>query len=266
VTGLAIGLLGLFGLLIGSFTNVVVARVPADKSVNYPPSACPKCDHRIRPYDNVPVVSWLLLGGKCRDCKEPISKRYPLVELGVAAGFAAVPALLPGTPWVWPAACWVVFLAVALSIIDVEHMRLPDSLTYPATPVLLALLAIPAFTSGNWVPWVTALLGGVAVGAAFLGMWLVYSKGMGLGDVKLAPMMGVALGWAGWAMVGFGSFAAFLVAGFVSTIVMIVAKAQGKNPRGIQVPFGPFFFVGIALAVLVGGPVLDWYTTFVIGA
>lgn len=262
-------LLALLGLLIGSFTNVVIARVPTGQSIITPPSACPECGHRIRARDNIPLISWLALRARCRDCRTPISAQYPLVELTVSAGFFAVASTAPNHPYLWPAGCWMVFLTVALSLIDIRHHRLPNNLTLPSAPVLLALLAAPAIAYGMWDQWLTAAIAGLAWFALFLLMRLIYPAGMGLGDVKLAPVIGVALGWAGWSMVAFGAFATFLLGGVVGGVIVAVAGRR-RDPHGLSgragVPFGPFMFAGVVAAVYAGRYVVDWYLGLMIGA
>ena len=257
---------GVVGLLFGSFANVVIGRLPAGESIVSPPSACPACHHRIRPWDNIPVLSWLALKARCRDCKAPISPRYPLVELAGGAGFTAVALALPDHPLLWPAGCWVVFLALTLTLIDLEHHRLPNALTLPATPVLLALLAVPAAAYGMWDQWTTAALAGLALFGLFGALWFAYPAGMGLGDVKLAPAIGVALGWAGWSMLAFGTFAMFLLGGLAGGVVMAVAaRRHGANVRQTAktgLPFGPFMFAGVLAAVCVGQSVISWYAGF----
>ena len=263
-------LLGLIGLLVGSFTNVVIGRVPAGESIVSPPSACPECHHRIRPWDNIPLVSWLALGARCRDCKTRISARYPLVELAVGAGFAAVALAAPEHPLLWPAGCWVVFLAVALSLIDLEHHRLPNALTLPAAPVLLALLAVPAATYGLWGQWVTGLLAGLALFGFFALLWAIKPAAMGLGDVKLAATIGIALGWAGWSMLAFGTFAMFLFGGIAGgAVIAATARRAGSSVRQAAkagLPFGPFMFAGLLAAVYAGHAVIGWYANLLVVA
>lgn len=249
--------LGLYGLLLGSFANVVVSRVPEGRSVVRPRSACPNCGHLIRARDNIPVLSWLVLKGRCRDCSAPISARYPAVELLVAGAFASLPVLTPGGYELWPAAAWLIFLGVTLSLIDIEHRRLPDVLTIPSAPVLLALLTVPALTTGDWSRWQAAGLVGVILGVAFLSVRLLCG-GVGWGDVKLAPAIGVALGWGGLRMLAVGMLVTFVSAAVVSSVQLVRGVVTRRTSARVGVPLGPFLFVGVGVSAVAGGEVWDW--------
>lgn len=245
------------GLLVGSFLNVVVWRVPRGASVVSPPSACPACGARVRPRDNVPVLSWLLLRGRCRDCAAPISPRYPLVEAGTGLLFGLT-AWWAGWSWVLPALLFAVGLAVALALIDVDVHRLPDALVLPSYPVLAALLLLASANPGGASDWSAlgrALLGGAALALAYAVIWVVYPAGMGLGDVKLAALLGMLLGWFGWGAVVVGFFAAFLLAGAV-VVALLAARRVGRRTA---VAFGPWMLVGAALGVVAGQQALDGY-------
>ncbi|NKY05832.1 prepilin peptidase [Cellulomonas hominis] len=245
------------GLLVGSFLNVVVWRVPRGASVVSPPSACPACGARVRPRDNVPVLSWLLLRGRCRDCAAPISPRYPLVEAGTGLLFGLT-AWWAGWSWVLPALLFAVGLAVALALIDVDVHRLPDALVLPSYPVLAALLLLASANPGGASDWSAlgrALLGGAALALAYAVIWVVYPAGMGLGDVKLAGLLGMLLGWFGWGAVVVGFFAAFLLAGAV-VVALLAARRVGRRTA---VAFGPWMLVGAALGVVAGQQALDGY-------
>ena len=148
MTGLVVAVATLVGLAIGSFLNVVIWRVPRGESVAHPPSACPRCGHAIRSRDNVPVLSWLLLRGRCRDCGNPISVRYPLVEAGTALLFA-VTAWSVGASWILPALLFLVAISVALALIDIDTKRLPDAIVLPSYPVALGLLALASWKPGG---------------------------------------------------------------------------------------------------------------------
>ena len=176
---------GLLGLLIGSFLNVVIWRVPQKLSVVRPPSHCPQCETPIRPVDNVPVLSWLLLHGKCRHCGNPIAVRYPLVEAGCGVLFAAIAARF-GSSWALPAYLVLTAALLAISIIDLEHFIVPDRITAPLTVSALALLGLAAVADGNGWRYGRTLLGGVAFFAFLLVLNLFYPRGMGMGDVKLS--------------------------------------------------------------------------------
>ena len=180
----------LFGLLIGSFLNVVIHRVPRGESVVSPPSACPGCGRRIRSRDNVPVLSWLLLRGRCRDCGEPISARYPLVEAGTAALFGVL-ALRFATDWVLPAYLYLAAVGVALAMIDLDVKRLPDALTLPSYPVALALLAVGSAAGSPSGDLLRAVLDGAVMFAVYFAMCFAYPPGMSFGDVKLSGVLGL---------------------------------------------------------------------------
>lgn len=148
MTGLLVVAATLVGLAIGSFLNVVVWRVPRGESVAHPPSACPRCGHVIRPRDNVPVLSWLVLRGRCRDCAAPISARYPLVEAGTAVLFGLT-AWFAGPAWVLPALLYLAAVSVALALIDIDTKRLPNAIVLPSYPVALGLLALASWNPGE---------------------------------------------------------------------------------------------------------------------
>ncbi|MBA2954501.1 prepilin peptidase [Nocardioides sp. MAH-18] len=250
------GFTGVLGLLIGSFLNVVAYRVPAGLSVVRPGSACPACRHAVRGRDNVPVLSWVLLRGRCRDCAAPISARYPLVEAGTGLLFVLVSARLAAAGELSVlAACLVVTAAgVALALIDLEHGRLPFSITGVASLLAAAALAI-AWWAGAVSP--AAVLVSAAVWfAVYGGIWfLTAGRGMGLGDVALAPLLGAVLGSLGLAEGVVG-----LVAGFVlGAVVGIALMLSGRAARGSRIAFGPFMLLGAAVGLFVGAPLGSAY-------
>lgn len=242
------------GLLVGSFLNVVAHRIPAGVRVTTPPSACPSCGHRIRPYDNVPVVSWLLLRGRCRDCRAPISIRYPLVEAGTAVLFALTASLI-GPSWVLPAFLWFAAVVEVLVIIDLAHKRIPNRILYPGTAVALVLLAAGAVAEGE----ASALLRGLAGGAGYFGLLLLVAivarGGFGFGDVKLAFLLGLFAAYRSWESLFVSVVMAFLVGGLIS-IVLLVARRAGRRDA---IPFGPALAVGVAIGIAAGIPIADWY-------
>ncbi|HEY0188565.1 MAG TPA: prepilin peptidase [Cellulomonas sp.] len=250
-------LLGVLGLAIGSFLNVVIWRIPRGESVVSPPSACPGCGHRIRARDNVPVLSWLLLRARCRDCGTPISARYPVVELTTGVLFAAV-VWWRGADWSLPLFLYLAALAVALAAIDLDTRRLPDALVLPSYPVVVVLVALAAWSPGgaaDWTGLVRALLGALAMFAVYFAIVLVYPRGMGFGDVKLAGVLGLALGWVGWSALVVGWFAAFVLGGLVGVALL----ATGRASRKTAIPFGPWMLVGAALGAVAGEPIGQWY-------
>jgi leader peptidase (prepilin peptidase)/N-methyltransferase len=247
-------LVGLLGLAIGSFLNVVIWRVPRGESVVSPPSHCPGCDAAITPRDNVPVVSWLVLRGRCRHCSCRISVRYPLVELLTSALFVATAARI-GIHADLPAYLCLAAVGVALALIDLDVQRLPDVLTLPSYPVLVALFAIAAGVDARGGDFIRALLGMVVVFAFYATVRFAYPAGMGMGDVKLSGIVGLALGWLGWGPLVVGAFAAFLVGAAVS-IGLVLFREGGRKTR---VPFGPFMLIGIVIGVAAGHPLAHAY-------
>lgn len=257
MTGLLVGVAVVVGLAVGSFLNVVVWRVPRGESVAHPPSACPRCGHVIRPRDNVPVLSWLLLRGRCRDCGNPISVRYPLVEAGTAVLFGLT-AWFTGPTWVLPALLYLAAISVALTLIDIDTKRLPNAIVLPAYPVALALLALASWNPGgasDWPALVRALIGAGALYAVYFVAAVVHPSGMGFGDVKLAGVLGLYLGWFGWGALFVGWFAAFLLGGIFSVGLLLTGRAGRKS----GIPFGPWMLLGAAVGIVIGEPLAAWY-------
>jgi leader peptidase (prepilin peptidase) / N-methyltransferase len=247
-------LVAILGLVVGSFLNVVVWRVPRGESVVSPPSRCPSCERGIRPRDNVPVLSWLLLRGRCRDCSSPISGRYPAVELATAAVFGLL-AWRFGADWQLPAFLYLGAVSVALSLIDIDTRRLPNVIVLPSYPVAGVLLLLPAVLDGRWPDLLRAGFGTVALYAFFFAMALIRPGDMGFGDVKLAGVLGCYLGWLSWGVLGVGAFAGFLLGGLYGAALMLVGRAGRKS----KIPLGPFLVAGALLSVLVGQEAFDWY-------
>ena len=253
-----LGVAGLLGLAIGSFLNVVIHRVPRDESLVRPGSHCPSCGCAVRPRHNVPVLGWLMLRGRCADCKAPISARYPLVEAGTAALFVAVAAKF-GWSWELPAYLYLAAVAVALAAIDLDVLRLPDRIVLPsygAAPILL----LPAVIAEH--SWRAGVRGLAAAALLYAGYWILAAlpKGMGGGDVKLAPLLGFYLGWLGWSSLVVGAFAGFLLGGLVGVLLMATRAATRKS----RIPFGPFMLAGVFLAVFAAAPIADWYTALLV--
>lgn len=280
---------GVFGLLIGSFLNVVIWRVPRGESL-LPDSHCPNCDQPIRPWQNVPVISWIALRGRCSNCGAPISVRYPLVELGTAlayalvawwyasafaypggagggaAGSAAVATSSEAGPvivvawWLGLAAyLWFAAASISLAMIDLDLQRLPDAIVLPALGVMLVLLGTSAALRGDWAQLITVVLAAAAMFAFYFLIVLVYPAGMGGGDVKLAPVLGAAAGFVGWGAVIVGAFAGFAVGAAVGLTVMAVRRVGMKH----AIPFGPSMLVGGWIGVTTGEPLMRAYLGFV---
>lgn len=239
------------GLVAGSFCNVVVYRVPLGGSVMRPRSFCPSCGRTIRWFDNIPVGSFLALGGRCRNCRVRISIRYPLVELGVGAMWALTAARIGLKPEL-PA--FLVFGAalVILSVIDLTYYRLPNRVLAPAAGIGVLALITAAFVSGRWDRLGGAALGAAAYGLILLGISIAVPGGMGMGDVKLAGYVGAHLGWFSLMHVVLGGLLAVLWAGAVASALLV----SGKRGRKSAIPFGPFIAAGALAAATFGDPML----------
>jgi leader peptidase (prepilin peptidase)/N-methyltransferase len=253
-TALLLGVLLLLGLLVGSFLNVVIARVPQGRSILSPGSACPVCAHPVRAYDNVPVLSWFMLRGRCRDCSAPISWRYPVVEATTGFLFVAAGLRFGWTPYLGVALV-VLAAGTALFLIDVDHRRLPFAITGSTAAATAAVLGADAVLNGT-SPVLIALLSTAVWLAVYGGIWVVTSgRGMGLGDVVLAPVLGLALGWLGW-----GATLVGLLSGFViGAVVGVALLGSGRAARRTRIPHGPFLLTGAALGLFVGQPVWTAY-------
>jgi leader peptidase (prepilin peptidase) / N-methyltransferase len=245
---------GILGLLVGSFLNVVIHRVPLGESVVHPRSRCPGCATELAARDNVPVLSWVLLRGRCRTCGEPISPRYPLVELGTAVLFGGV-AVWCGLSWSLPAYLYLAGISVALSAIDLDVRRLPDKIVLPSYVVALVLLLLPAVAEGRGDAYLRAALTGVGLFAFYFLLALIYPAGMGFGDVKLSGVLGIYLGWYSWGLAILATFVAFLLGAVVGVAVMV----RTREGRRTKVPFGPFMLLGTFIALFFGQRVIDWY-------
>lgn len=252
--GFAVAICALLGLVVGSFLNVVIWRVPRGESISRPPSHCPECDTPIAPYDNVPVVSWVVLRGRCRRCGTRISARYPLVELA-SAGLWVGMALRFGWSAELPAYLVLASALLALSLIDLDTFLLPNRIVYPLTVTLVVLLGVAALVDDTGADLVRALLGGLSAFAFFLVVHLIAPRGMGFGDVKLSFSLGVALGWLSWGSVFLGLFLGFLL-GAVIGVALIATRVRTRRDH---VPFGPFLAAGTVLAVWFGQGLLDLY-------
>jgi leader peptidase (prepilin peptidase)/N-methyltransferase len=250
----AAGLIGVFGLLVGSFLNVVIHRVPRAQSILFPGSRCPACDGPIRPWHNVPVVSWLLLRGRCARCRSPISVRYPLVEAGTGALFAAVTVRF-GLSAQLPAYLYLAAIGVALAAIDFDVHRLPDAIVLPSYAVGVLLLMPAGAVEGDWFGASRALTSMLVMLAAYFVLALAYPGGMGLGDVKLAGLLGLFLGYLSWGAVVVGAFGGFLLGGAGGAVLL----ASGRAGRKSVIAFGPSMIAAALLALFVATPISAWY-------
>ncbi len=269
--------IGLFGGIIGSFLNVVIHRLPREESIVFPNSRCPSCKKPIAFYDNIPVLSYLLLGGRCRSCKAQISPRYPAVEALTAALWLAV-FWRDGLSYVLPFDLVFVTAIVALVFIDAEHMILPNAITYPGMVFsLVARLAVPFLMGRPYFDdlpmllngplagmpvWAASIIGAV-IGALVGGgsLWLMgwaWEKlrgveAMGLGDVKMMFMVGAYLGWR---LTILNIFLGVLSGSFIGIALMM---RQGKRDMQMLLPFGVFLGIGAIVALLIGAPIVEWY-------
>jgi len=258
VTALVALTVGAFGLVIGSFLNVVVARVPAGVSVVRPASRCPHCETPIRPRDNVPLFGWLLLRGRARCCDARISVRYPLVEAGTAIAFGAVAwwALQRmATTWALPAFVYLAALTIALALIDLDTLRLPFVLVAPAYPVSAALLGLASWATHDGASAVRMLVGGAVLWSLYRLLHLVYPAGMGYGDVRLSGVLGLYLGWLGWAPLAVGTFLGFLVGGLAGAVLLALRRTGLRS----AIPYGPYLLCGAWLGAVAGAPLGEWY-------
>ena len=269
---------GTFGAIIGSFLNVVIHRVPREESIVFPHSRCPSCGSVIAFYDNIPVISYLVLLGKCRSCKAPISIRYPAVELLTALLFVAV-TWHDGLTVALPFDLIFAAALIALVFIDAEHMILPNVITYPGMIfAIVARVAIPFLSDAphfddlgslsqgplaTYPTWAASLVGAL-IGALIGGgsLWLMgwtWEKlrgveAMGLGDVKMMFMVGAYLGWRLTILTIFMG----VLSGSIIGIVLMMR--QGKRDMQMLLPFGVFLGIGSIVALLVGPSIVEWYT------
>jgi leader peptidase (prepilin peptidase)/N-methyltransferase len=235
--GVAAAICAPIGLVVGSFLNVVIWRVPRKESVVRPASHCPGCDAPLRVRDNVPVISWLALRGRCRACGHRISLRYPAVEVACAALFAIVGARFHDS-WALPGYLVLVAALLALSVIDLDHFLLPNRVIYPSAAMVVPLLALASYLTDDWGAFGRAVLAAVIDFAIFYVIWFVAPGAMGFGDVRLAALLGFALGWISWPALWLGAFLPFLL-GTVGGIA--VAAPVVLAPMAIGAALGWWF-------------------------
>jgi len=244
----------IFGICIGSFLNVCIYRLPAGKSIVHPPSSCPGCDTTIRFYDNIPLMSWLLLRGRCRHCHTPIAFRYVLVEL--LGGFMAVCVYFKFGPSI-EGIVYYVFIAALLTItfIDLDHQIIPDVISLPGIPLgFAASFFMPSIT---WMDSLIGLLvGGGSLYAVAWGYALITGKeGMGGGDIKLLAMIGAFIGWKGVLVTIFTGSA-------IGTLAGLTAMLAEKKDMKMRIPFGPFLAMGAVISIFFGNELIVWYWNF----
>jgi leader peptidase (prepilin peptidase) / N-methyltransferase len=245
------------GLALGSFMTVVTARVPAGESVVRPRSKCPSCGTEIANRDNVPVIGWVILRGRCRNCGSRISPRYPLLELSTALLFSGA-FLVYESLWVGAAIAFLLMLMPAIAVIDIEHRIIPNRLMYPA------LVAFPVYLTLAWligapVDLARMLIGFTSFGGALFVVAFV-SRGMGMGDVKLAALIGLVLGSLGLRYVGVAAGAAIVLGGVGAIVALIVGRG-----RKAAIPFGPYLAAGAVVSAFWGAQIADWYLRTFLG-
>ncbi len=272
----------IFGLLVGSFLNVVIYRLPImmerqwrkecqecfpeinaeqDDSVfnlSVPRSRCPHCNHAISALENIPVISWLVLGGKCKECKAPISKRYPAIELLTAAMSLTVSLILPPSWWSL-AVIFFTFALIALTFIDIDKMLLPDQITLPLmwAGILLSVAGISPVSLTDSV--IGAMAGYLSLWSVFWVFKLLTKKdGMGYGDFKLLAALGA---WLGWQLLPFVVLLSSLVAALCGLVLLKMQDADNQTPFS----FGPYLAIAGWIAMLWGAPIIDWYLTSYLG-
>ena len=246
-TAVAAVLAGILGAVVGSFLNVVAYRLPRGESLSHPPSHCPNCGAPVKPYDNIPVLSWLLLRGRCRNCKGPISVRYPLVEAGTAL-LCALVVIVKGPDEDAVIGIVLVLLLVPVTLIDLDHHLIPNKITYPGFVLGVVLIAVLDTDS-----LVEHLIASAAAGGFLFLAWFFYPRGMGMGDVKLAFVLGIYLGRA----VAPAMFVAFISGAVVGGLV--IARMGVKDGRKAGIPFGPYLALGGLVGLFAGDAIVDWY-------
>ncbi len=251
-------LIGFFGCLIGSFLNVVIYRTPLKRSIVSPPSACMDCGLRIKGYDNIPVLSWLILRGKCRGCKAAISMRYPVVELSTGIVFGIVFWKFHGSAnSLILAFLYLAAVSIALALIDLDTHTLPNRIVIPSYFVGAILLGTTALMNGNYPSILRALAGMCVLGLFYFALALIYPGGMGMGDVKFAGVLGLFLGYLGWDVLLVGAFSAFVLGGLFALALIVFRRAN----RTSGIPFGPWMLTGAWVGVFFSTSIVQQYFT-----
>ncbi|MEO6886201.1 MAG: prepilin peptidase [Jatrophihabitantaceae bacterium] len=257
-----VALIALLGLAIGSFLNVVIYRVPRSESIAFPASHCPSCQTNLRPWHNIPVLSWLVLRGRCCYCNVRISARYPLVEAGTAALFAAI-TLRFGLSVELPAYLYLAAIGVTLAMIDFDARRLPDTIVLPSYAVAVLLLMPAGAANGDWTTAARAFGGMAAFASIYFVLALAYPNAMTFGDVKLAGLLGLYLGWISWSAILIGVFGGFLLASIGGTAVAVTPRGQH---RAASFALAPCMLAAAGLALFVTMPLSGWYVSLLTSA
>ena len=240
-----------FGLIIGSFLTVCIYRLPRGQSIVTPRSACPTCGKTIKWYENIPVLSFIFLRGRCNNCQTSIPYRYPIVELVNAVGYLAI---LWRFGWGWPAVAYGVFFSALVTItwIDWDHLIIPDVITLPGVilGVLFSTWILPVGLLNSLLGVIVG--GGVLLLIAWISPYLFGKEGLGGGDIKLLAMIGAFLGW----QLALGTL---MIASMVGACVGLGLMAVGAIQRGQYIPFGPYLALGAVISLLFGPQILVWY-------
>lgn len=249
--GAEIILIAVVGAVIGSFLNVCIHRLPSGESIVRPRSRCPSCRTPIRAIDNIPILSFLFLMGRCRTCRTRISPRYPAVELLNAVGYLLIWERFGPT---WEMAVYAAFFSALLVVtfIDWDHQIIPNVITFPG--IALGLLSAATVLAGGFMNalWGAVLGGGLLYAVAILSEWFLKKEGMGLGDVKLLAMIGAFLGWK-------AVLVTIFVGALAGSLIGLALMGLHLKRRGDPIPFGPFLALGAVIALLVGPELITWY-------
>lgn len=259
-------LAGVFGLAVGSFLNVVIYRVPRGESLISPGSRCPTCDTPLKARHNIPVVSWLALRGRCAYCAAPISLRYPLVEAGTAALFVCISLRFGLVPQL-PAFLYLATIAITLALIQVDVRRLPDSIVVPSY-IISGLLLVPAGAyHGGWWAGERAVLGMLALLVLSFGLWFALPTFIGFGDVRLAGLLGLYLGWISWSALAAATLGAVVIAVFAQKAVELTARARRRllsftavSDTAGAVPLAPCLLAAAVLTLFIAAPATTFYS------
>ena len=244
---------GVIGLCVGSFLNVVIYRLPRGMNLSYPPSHCTTCNYRLRWYDNITVLSWLMLKGKCRNCGAPISFRYTAVEIINTLLWILCAFMFWQQDWRFAVVAMIACsVFVCVYYIDLEH-----KLIFDRFHVILLLLGAAACLTDDGVSPLSRLIGAVGGGAVFLlffygSIWILKREGLGGGDVKLVAAAGFFLGWE-------KLFLAVLIASVLGSVVLLIVNRKNREGRETEYPFGPFLVAGMLTALLFGSQLINWY-------
>lgn len=242
----------LFGLALGSFLNVCIYRIPLNQSIVYPPSSCPHCGERIRPYDNLPLISYLLLLGRCRHCAHPISPQYPIVE-AITGIFSLALFLKMGASWEYLFFLLFGAALIAIAFIDLHHKIIPDKLSLPGIVVGFAFSLLPS----SGLSWSDSLLGIIGGGGFLLLVGIAFEKitgreGMGMGDVKMLAMIGAWMGWRSLLFI-------ILLSSLAGSLIGAAALLLSRKGTRTKIPFGPFLALGTVLYLFFGSELMQWY-------